>query len=388
MNSVVLFERSAYWAIQNVPVNMPPGNEAFWLLMVEAGADGRSFSVKSLYPDPESLFAAHPDGNDGDAYAVGTPEENTVFIWDADASGWVNIGSIQGPPGPKGEQGGQGEKGDKGDTGPQGQEGTPGEKGEKGDKGETGSQGESGAQGEPGLKGDPGPRGKPGQQGPPGEEGQGGPPGEKGETGRGLAILGTYETLDDLETGVPDPNPGDMYNVGSEPPYTLFMWDGVQLQWVEQGQLQGAKGDVGPEGPQGKMGDPGPEGPKGDIGLTGPEGQKGDKGSQGEKGDTGSAGPQGEIGQTGPQGEKGDAGPEGTQGPQGVPGDQGFKGDQGEQGERGEQGEKGDPGDLLYATFEIEVPEGMLYMIKPAGYNGPDFKLNNDIGHLEVILNA
>lgn len=66
----------------------------------EAGIDGTSFVVKGRYDSLADLEAAHPAGQTGDAYAVGTPEDNVVYIWDEDIQEWQNIGRLQGPPGP------------------------------------------------------------------------------------------------------------------------------------------------------------------------------------------------------------------------------------------------------------------------------------------------
>ena len=73
-----------------------------------------------------------------------------------------------------------------------------------------------------------------------------GPQGPKGDTGTGLTILGTYATVSALQTAVTNPSIGDMYNVGTVAPYNIYLWDGSA--WVDQGQLQGAKGDTGAPG--------------------------------------------------------------------------------------------------------------------------------------------
>lgn len=78
------------------------------------GDPGNSFTILSLYPTVQALTTAHPSGDEGDAYAVGSVEDNTVYIWDVETFGWTDIGPIQGPQGP------QGETGPAGPTGPQG----------------------------------------------------------------------------------------------------------------------------------------------------------------------------------------------------------------------------------------------------------------------------
>ena len=63
------------------------------------GADGNNFVVLGRYEDLETLNAAHPVGNPGDAYAVGSLEENIVYIWSAGQNAWQPLGNLQGPPG-------------------------------------------------------------------------------------------------------------------------------------------------------------------------------------------------------------------------------------------------------------------------------------------------
>ena len=116
----------------------------------DAGADGRSFTVKALYPTLYALQTAHPSGTEGDAYAVGTATDNTIYIWDADAEAWTDIGALQGPEGPRGPQGAQGPAGPQGEagvTGAQGPQGIQGVQGPAGPQGEQGIQGPSGLPG-------------------------------------------------------------------------------------------------------------------------------------------------------------------------------------------------------------------------------------------------
>lgn len=75
------------------------------------GVDGRSFTILGLYATLEALTAAHPAGEAGNAYAVGTQASNTVYIWSAETEAWTNIGPLQGPPGPQGVAGPQGPPG-------------------------------------------------------------------------------------------------------------------------------------------------------------------------------------------------------------------------------------------------------------------------------------
>ena len=151
-----------------------------------------------------------------------------------------------------------------------------------GSKGDQGTQGPPGAQGEPGTPGQAATiqigevtTGEPGTsasventgtesaavlkftipRGETGAQGIQGPPGPQGNPGTGLDILGTYDTLEALKAAVTQPKQGQMYNVGTSDPYTVYMWDTTNGgQWLSQGQLQGAKGDTGEAGPPGDPG--------------------------------------------------------------------------------------------------------------------------------------
>lgn len=148
--------------------------------------------------------------------------------------------------------------------------------------------GEQGAQGIQGPAGPQGEQGPVGPQGPPGETGPQGPQGEKGDAGTGLDILGTYDNLESLRSSVTQPQQGNMYNVGTTAPYTVYMWDTTNGgEWISQGQLQGAKGDTGPQGPQGE---PGPQGEQGPQGERGPQGEQGPPGPEGPQGEPGASG--------------------------------------------------------------------------------------------------
>ena len=76
---------------------------------------------------------------------------------------------------------------------------------------------------------------------------------QKGDTGKGLDIRGTYESLELLEANITDATQGDIYQVGTEAPYSLFMWDATVGAggWLDIGQLQGVKGDKGDTGDKG-----------------------------------------------------------------------------------------------------------------------------------------
>lgn len=146
--------------------------------------------------------------------------------------------------------GAMGEKGERGETGAQGIQGSPGEKGDKGDKGD---------RGEPGLR---------------------------GETGAGFAVMDYFADVVALQAAVTQPAPGDAYGVGTAQPYDIYIY-GSTSGWVNNGPLQGAKGDKGQDGERGEKGE------KGDTGARGPRGEKGEQGEKGDPGERGEPGPAG-----------------------------------------------------------------------------------------------
>ena len=210
----------------------------------------------------------------------------------------IKLGIPQGEQGPKGDTGATGPQGETGPQGPQGEKGEAGPQGPKGDTGETGPQGPKGDTGETGPQGEAGPQGPQGDPGPTGPQGPEGPQGPQGAPGKGLTVLDYYDSLEALQAAVQSPAAGDAYGVGAAEPYDIYIYS-PSRGWVNNGPLQGAKGDTGPEGPKG---DPGEQGPKGDAGPQGPQGPQGEQGIQGP------AGPQGPAGADGAPGEQGPAG--------------------------------------------------------------------------------
>lgn len=98
------------------------------------------------------------------------------------------------------------------------------------------------------------------------ERGADGRQGVDGKPGKGLTIIGHYDTVESMESSVSTPEPGDAYSVGTVEPYDIYTYDGVSLSWFNNGPLQGMEG---PQGPKGDRGDIGPQGPKGDNGADG-----------------------------------------------------------------------------------------------------------------------
>ena len=368
----------------------------------------------------------------------------------------------RGETGPRGATGPQGAKGDKGDAftyadftqeqlaglkGPQGDKGLQGLQGERGERGLQGLQGIQGVKGDTGTpatvrigtvetgaagtsasvtnsgtasaavfdfiipKGDKGATGDRGPQGLQGAQGLRGEKGEKGDQGTGVTIKGKYDSLSALMAAHPTGKDGDAYMVG----VNLYAWSGTE--WIDCGNIQGAKGERGEQGPQGLQGAKGEKGEKGekgdaftyndfteeqlarlkgakgDKGDVGPQGLRGEKGEQGVKGEQGLKGDTGPKGETGEQGAKGDTGTPATikvgtvktgaagtsvtvsnsgtasaavfdfvipRGDKGDTGPQGLQGIQGATGATGPQGAKGDKGDAFtYADFTQEQLAGL-----------------------------
>ena len=245
----------------------------------EAAEEGRQTAENSreaLYDKLSKLRAT--------ATMLQSGADPTARVTESDGAKVIELGIPAGPQGPKGETGEAGPKGDAGERGPQG------------------------------PKGDPGQDGAPGKDGADGKDGAQGP---KGDTGSGFAVLGYFATPAALEAAITLPYAGDAYGIGSAQPYDIYIWDGINSVWVNNGPLQGAKGETGSQGPQGE---PGPQGPQGETGATGETGPQGPQGETGATGETGPQGPQGDPGPQGPQGETGPQGPQGEPGPAGPAG--------------------------------------------------------------------
>ena len=374
------------------------------------------------------------DGAKGVTFIPSVAEDGTLS--------WSNDGTLDNPSpvnikGPKGDAGDTGPQGEKGDAGEQGPQGIPGNDGAKGitfipaiGADGTLSWSNDGTLDNPSpvnIKGPKGDKGDTGPQGEKGDTGEQGPQGIKGDTGSGFVVLGYFTSADMLRTSITSPTPGDAYGVGNAQPYDIYIWDGVNSTWVNNGPLQGAKGDTGPQGPQGTPGNNGNDGANGvtftpsvaeggtlswsndgglenpaSVNITGPKGDTGPQGPQGEKGDTGEQGIQGVPGNDGSNGAdgvtftpsvaadgtlswsndgglenpasvnitgpKGDIGPKGDTGPQGPQGEKGDTGEQGPQGVPGNDGSNGANG----VTFTPSVAEdGTLSWSNDGGLENP-----------------
>ena len=236
----------------------------------------------------KSLFEAINDAKD----AIGKPpiiQNGTWWLWNSEKKAYDNTDFPA-----RGETGLQGKQGEKGATGNgiastilnndytltiQFTDGTSyttpsirGKIGPTGSRGPQGLTGETGATGNgiastilnddftltvhftdgtsyttPSIRGATGPQGK---------------QGEKGETGSGFKVLGYYATESALSAAVTNPAAGDAYGIGTSDPYDIYIWDGVNHEWVNNGVLQGAQGI------QGEPGVPGIQGPAGKDGKT------------------------------------------------------------------------------------------------------------------------
>ncbi len=112
-----------------------------------------------------------------------------------------------------------------------------------------------------------------------------------GKDGKSFEIKGYYASTAALEEGVPEPAPGDAYCVGSTAPYDVYIYDGVSGEWINNGTIQGAKGDTGAAGTTftPHLDGNGNLSWTNDGGLDNPETQN-IRGAAGAKGETGAAG--------------------------------------------------------------------------------------------------
>lgn len=132
--------------------------------------------------------------------------------------------------------------------------------------------------------------------------------GPTGPAGKGLNILGSYDTLEDLKNYHPIGNMGDCYMVDGN----LYVWDEDKKDWSNVGNIQGPTGKsekiivrtttTGEEDEEAQVIDTQVE-DEHYLDFIIPRGKRG---IQGEQGLIGPTGPQGEIG---PQGLSGEEGP-------------------------------------------------------------------------------
>ena len=208
-------------------------------------------------PDPTTY-----EGEFGDAYAVGTSDPYTLYIYTR-ANGshptnyWFNIGQFP-VPGPKGEQGPQGIKGDTGTRGSIWKNGTSAPTSTSGyltnDKYLNTSNGDvynytgSTWQLMGNIRGPQGIQGQQGNVGPQGQQGPQGPIGPQGNPGQSFVIAGTVANSNQL----PDPSTvadNIAYLVGTAAPYDLYVQLQDSSEWFNAGIVEGVQGPQGPQGP-------------------------------------------------------------------------------------------------------------------------------------------
>ena len=357
------------------------GTEADWLasLKGEKGDQGTGLDLRGMLASTDELPEPE-ESTPGQAYLVGTEEDNVLWFFDENENQYRPAGPLRGETGaqgPKGDTGATGAQGPKGDTGatgatgPKGETGDTGAQGPKGDpftyedfteeqlaaltgpqgpKGDTGATGAQGPKGDTGATGATGPKGETGDTGAQGPKGDPftyadftpeqlaaltGPQGEPGKDGTSFTVKDRYETLEELKAEHPTGQGGDAYAIGTADDNIIYIWSESQNDYTPVGKLQGPAGPQGSQGPKGEPGTDGENGgyyipsldDSGNLSFTGskagmPDVQaKNIRGPQGPKGETGEAGPQGPAGQDGAPGETGPQGPAGQDGAQGPKGD-------------------------------------------------------------------
>lgn len=73
-----------------------------------------------------------------------------------------------------------------------------------------------------------------------GPRGEDGPAGPQGEPGKNFSILGYYDSFSHLQAEISNPEIGDVYGVGTEPPYSIYVYS--QNGWIDNGNIQGPRG--------------------------------------------------------------------------------------------------------------------------------------------------
>ena len=75
----------------------------FTLPKGDKGDTGQGINILGEYPTLAALQAAHPVGNPGNAYMVGTTNPKDLYIWDVGNAAWANQGQLQGVKGDTGD---------------------------------------------------------------------------------------------------------------------------------------------------------------------------------------------------------------------------------------------------------------------------------------------
>lgn len=69
-----------------------------------------------------------------------------------------------------------------------------------------------------------------------------------GADGQSFTIAGYYADAQALEDAVTEPAAGDVYGVGAQAPYDIYVWDALGGAWVNNGSIQGPPGEPGAAG--------------------------------------------------------------------------------------------------------------------------------------------
>lgn len=75
----------------------------FTLPKGEKGDPGTGLTLLDTYPTLSALQTAHPVGQRGDAYIVGTTTNNTTYLWSTTKNAWEDVGALKGAKGDKGD---------------------------------------------------------------------------------------------------------------------------------------------------------------------------------------------------------------------------------------------------------------------------------------------
>ena len=97
-------------------------------LVGPTGPQGAGLVFDGTYATLEALKEAHPTGQAGDVYKVGSDTDYIAYFWDPENEDWESL-EVQGPIGPTGPTGPTGNTGETGPTGPTGPTGATGPQG-------------------------------------------------------------------------------------------------------------------------------------------------------------------------------------------------------------------------------------------------------------------
>lgn len=58
------------------------------------------------------------------------------------------------------------------------------------------------------------------------------------ELGEGIKIVAHFDTPEELEAAVPEPEAGDAYSIGTETPFSLYIYDAYHEAWIDHGPIR------------------------------------------------------------------------------------------------------------------------------------------------------